>query len=47
MLNTVPNAKATAISQMEAGLTALSQQLSKLRTGRASVGIIVFVSYSG
>ncbi|CAM8907572.1 unnamed protein product [Rhodiola kirilowii] len=39
-INLAPNAKAAAISLMEAALTALSQQLSKLRTGRASVGML-------
>uniref|UniRef100_A0A7N0V0Z8 Ribosome-recycling factor, chloroplastic n=1 Tax=Kalanchoe fedtschenkoi TaxID=63787 RepID=A0A7N0V0Z8_KALFE len=38
--NIAPAAKAAASSQMEAALTALSQQLTKLRTGRASVGML-------
>ena len=35
----VPNIKANAISQMEAAIAALSTELNKLRTGRASPGI--------
>lgn len=35
-----PTVKATAVSQMDAAIVALSQQLSKLRTGRASSGML-------
>lgn len=34
-----PTIKANAISQMEAAMAALSTELNKLRTGRASPGI--------
>ncbi|MCI24075.1 ribosome recycling factor, partial [Trifolium medium] len=34
--NVGPNIKASAVSQMEAAMAALSVELSKLRTGRAS-----------
>ncbi|KAF5206565.1 Ribosome-recycling factor [Thalictrum thalictroides] len=35
-----PTVKATAIAQMEAATVALSRELSKLRTGRASAGML-------
>lgn len=35
-----PTVKSTALSQMEAAIVALSRELSKLRTGRASAGIL-------
>ncbi|XP_061362309.1 uncharacterized protein LOC133306052 [Gastrolobium bilobum] len=35
-----PNIKANAVSQMEAAMAALSAELSKLRTGRASSGML-------
>ncbi|KAL6994790.1 hypothetical protein U1Q18_043551 [Sarracenia purpurea var. burkii] len=35
-----PSVKATAVSQMEAAVDALSRELSKLRTGRASAGML-------
>ncbi|KAA8548212.1 hypothetical protein F0562_004527 [Nyssa sinensis] len=35
-----PGVKATAVSQMEAAIDALSRELSKLRTGRASAGML-------
>ncbi|KAF5740472.1 Ribosome recycling factor [Tripterygium wilfordii] len=35
-----PNIKATAVSQMEAAVEALSRELTKLRTGRASAGML-------
>lgn len=38
-----PKIKATASSQMEAAMAALSAELSKLRTGRASAGILMCV----
>lgn len=38
--NAGPNIKASAASQMEAAMTALSVELSKLRTGRASAGML-------
>lgn len=38
--NVGPNIKATAASQMEAAVAALSAELSKLRTGRASAGML-------
>lgn len=37
--NPGPTIKANAVSQMEAAIGALSTELSKLRTGRASPGI--------
>lgn len=37
--NVGPTIKANAVSQMEAAMAALSAELSKLRTGRASPGI--------
>ncbi|KAK9271938.1 hypothetical protein L1049_002305 [Liquidambar formosana] len=44
-----PTVKATAVSQMEAAIVSLSQQLSKLRTGRASSGMLdhIIVETSG
>lgn len=41
--NAGPTIKANAVSQMEAGMAALSTELSKLRTGRASPGILMRV----
>ncbi|XP_057750717.1 uncharacterized protein LOC130969134 isoform X2 [Arachis stenosperma] len=38
--NVGPNIKASAMSQMEAAMAALSTELSKLRTGRASPGML-------
>lgn len=38
--NVGPTIKANAVSQMEAAMAALSAELSKLRTGRASPGIL-------
>ena len=35
-----PSVKATATSQMEAAIDALSRDLTKLRTGRASPGML-------
>ncbi|KAJ8642678.1 hypothetical protein MRB53_004426 [Persea americana] len=35
-----PTVKAAAVSQMEAAIVALSRELSKLRTGRASAGML-------
>ncbi|OAY73127.1 Ribosome-recycling factor [Ananas comosus] len=35
-----PTVKSTALSQMEAAIVALSRELSKLRTGRASAGML-------
>lgn len=40
-MNIGPSVKATALSQMEAAIEALSRDLSKLRTGRASTGILL------
>lgn len=34
--------KTTTVSQMEAAIDALSRELSKLRTGRASIGILFY-----
>ncbi|KAF8398683.1 hypothetical protein HHK36_014538 [Tetracentron sinense] len=44
-----PTVKAAALSQMEAATVALSQELSKLRTGRASAGMLdhIIVETSG
>lgn len=42
--NVGPTIKANAVSQMEAAMTALSTELSKLRTGRASPGILMHVT---
>ncbi|OVA15406.1 Ribosome recycling factor [Macleaya cordata] len=44
-----PSVKATAVSQMEAATVALSRELSKLRTGRASAGMLdhIIVETSG
>ncbi|CAH9124064.1 unnamed protein product [Cuscuta epithymum] len=39
-INVGPSIKATAISQMEAAIEALSRELTKLRTGRASIGML-------
>ncbi|CAN4115021.1 unnamed protein product [Withania somnifera] len=39
-VNVGPNIKATAVSQMEAAIDALSRELAKLRTGRASAGML-------
>ena len=39
--NAGPNIKASAASQMEAAMTALSVELRKLRTGRTSAGILI------
>ncbi|KAK4707941.1 hypothetical protein R3W88_028866 [Solanum pinnatisectum] len=39
-VNVGPNIKATAVSQMEAAIDALSRELTKLRTGRASAGML-------
>jgi len=41
--NAGPTIKANAVSQMEAAMAALSTELSKLRTGRASPGILMRV----
>lgn len=41
--NVGPNIKANAVSQMEASIAALSAELSKLRTGRASPGMLLGV----
>ncbi|KAJ6821190.1 uncharacterized protein M6B38_393230 [Iris pallida] len=43
------NLKSTALSQMEAAIDALSRELSKLRTGRASAGMLdhIIVETSG
>lgn len=38
-----PVVKSTAISQMEAALEALSRDLTKLRTGRASTGLLLLL----
>nr|AKM76787.1 ribosome recycling factor [Melianthus villosus] len=38
--NIGPTVKATAVSQMEASIDSLSRELSKLRTGRASAGML-------
>lgn len=37
-----PTVKAAALSQMEAAMDALSRELVKLRTGRASAGEAIF-----
>lgn len=37
-VNIGPSIKAAAVSQMEAAIDALSRELAKLRTGRASAG---------
>jgi len=42
--NVGPTIKANAVSQMEAAMAALSAELSKLRTGRASPGILTRVT---
>ncbi|GMH24729.1 hypothetical protein Nepgr_026572 [Nepenthes gracilis] len=44
-----PTVKSTSISQMEAAIDALSRDLSKLRTGRASAGMLdhILVETSG
>lgn len=39
-----PTVKSTTLSQMEAAIVALSRELSKLRTGRASAGM-PFINY--
>ncbi|XP_009787065.1 uncharacterized protein LOC107771345 [Nicotiana tabacum] len=39
-VNIGPSIKAAAVSQMEAAIDALSRELAKLRTGRASAGIL-------
>ncbi|KAK4359705.1 hypothetical protein RND71_021934 [Anisodus tanguticus] len=39
-VNVGPSIKATAVSQMEAATDALSRELAKLRTGRASAGML-------
>ncbi|XP_060183699.1 uncharacterized protein LOC132613616 [Lycium barbarum] len=39
-VNVGPTIKATAVSQMEAAIDALSRELTKLRTGRASAGML-------
>jgi len=39
-----PTVKATANSQMDAAVVALSRELQKLRTGRASAGILSWPS---
>ncbi|XP_059670000.1 uncharacterized protein LOC132315673 [Cornus florida] len=39
-VNIGPTAKATAVSHMEAAMDALSRELSKLRSGRASAGML-------
>lgn len=41
-----PTVKETAVSQMEAAIVALSRELTKLRTGRASPGILPWMSLS-
>lgn len=48
-LNIQPSLKAAAVSQMEAAMEALSRELSKLRTGRASAGMLdhIIVETSG
>ncbi|XAR52006.1 hypothetical protein NMG60_11006831 [Bertholletia excelsa] len=40
VVNIWPGVKATAVSLMEAAVDALSRELSKLRTGRASAGML-------
>lgn len=47
--NVGPTIKANAVSQMEAAMAALSTELSKLRTGRASPGMLdhIIVETSG
>ncbi|VFQ95318.1 unnamed protein product [Cuscuta campestris] len=40
LVNVGPSIKATAISQMEAAIDSLSRDLTKLRTGRASTGML-------
>uniref|UniRef100_A0A5B7AZ99 Ribosome-recycling factor, chloroplastic n=1 Tax=Davidia involucrata TaxID=16924 RepID=A0A5B7AZ99_DAVIN len=40
VVNIGPSVKVTAVSQMEAAIDALSRELSKLRTGRASAGLL-------
>lgn len=40
VVNVGPNIKATAVSLMEAAIDALSRELAKLRTGRASAGML-------
>lgn len=40
VVNIGPIIKATAVSEMEAGIEAVSHELSKLRTGRASAGML-------
>ncbi|KAK7343095.1 hypothetical protein VNO80_26058 [Phaseolus coccineus] len=47
--NVGPTIKANAVSQMEAAMAALSAELSKLRTGRASPGMLdhIIVETSG
>ncbi|KAL2588320.1 hypothetical protein AAZV13_13G162500 [Glycine max] len=47
--NAGPTIKANAVSQMEAAMAALSTELSKLRTGRASPGMLdhIIVETSG
>ncbi|XP_010263238.1 PREDICTED: uncharacterized protein LOC104601561 isoform X2 [Nelumbo nucifera] len=44
-----PSVKATALSQMQAAIDALSRELSKLRTGRASAGMLdhIIIETSG
>ena len=39
-----PTVKATTNSQMDAAIVALSRELQKLRTGRASAGILAWPS---
>ncbi|KAK4367109.1 hypothetical protein RND71_014989 [Anisodus tanguticus] len=39
-VNVGPTIKATAVSQMEAAIDSLSRELAKLRTGRASAGML-------
>lgn len=38
-----PSVKSSATSQMDAAIVALSRDLAKLRTGRASAGIFFFL----
>lgn len=40
-----PTVKETTVSQMEAAIVALSRELTKLRTGRASPGILPWIIF--
>lgn len=45
MVDIGPTVKETAVSQMEAAIVALQRELTKLRTGRASAGILLLTVF--